>query len=684
MLRLVLPRSLSRLRCSSRYLGTNADSQESKKNELSKVMDEHEDVPEEEFSVSLFNQNQLLPEVPITSLDIVKRIEKISKKGSFCADIFTGNYDHDFLTYPEPLDNRIENQKLKDQAKMIQQLWPVIWDDELQLQKFNFFNLFQLSVSEMMTVYEAIGASSKKCYDNNLIFTQKGSQDMLQQQILVTRAIISLITRNCLTYWPMSRSKNEKIQEFLPKKHILFGGLSDSKELQSPIGFCWTEHAPELGSLPPQEWLTFGQAGGQGIDHHVIKGLKTRVLADESTQHYLLYFRDKFLSDKYEKEVPEDESNPASDPLVGCCIVHKSEVKESPTYIDQVGFTYRDIEIDTIVPDSRLVFSAGRNDPTGVNIKALGQVATSAVILGLLKDILRSAYTVLIERKRGILNCDVVERKLTEVTSRIFAIESMVYYIAGMYDGLEDGFDAHMEATILKIVSNEYAQECIQIIQQVCGSDMFITSKIQDQINILDSFLDGNIYNRLYLATMGILWYARSQNMHLNKLRLAPWYPGYFLKTMIKETSERGDFLTLEADIYGHLHPSLYDAAANLEYIVKRVKYATEAMCRKHGKDATAAQSDLYRLAQLSIDSFMLTTILARASKSWCNGSRNADIDLNLAGIFSHTLKRKVMIYMTDIQTSPIETIDSQSSRVNLLNMKLGGYYAESPLDPNV
>lgn len=686
MLRLTLTRQFqNRLRhCTIRYLGTKTESQESSGDELAKVPSKHEDVPEEEFSISQFSQNQLLPEVPITSLDIVKRINKIEKKGSFCVDIFAGKYDHDFLTYPEPLDNRIENQKLKDQAKMVQQLWPVIWDDEMQLQKFNFFNLFQLSVTEMMTVFEAIGASSKKCYDNNLIFTQKGSENMLQQQILVTRSIISLITRNCLTYWPMSRSKNDAIKEFLPSKHILFGGLSDSKEILSPIGFCWTEQAPNLGSLPPQEWLTYGQSGGEGIDHHTIKGLKTRVLVDDSTQHYLVYFRDKFLSDKYEKNVPEDESNPASDPFVSCCVVHKSELTEGPTYTDPVGFTYRDIMIDTIVPDSRLVFTATRNDPTGVNIKALGQLATSAVILGLLKDLLRSAYAVLLDKKRGILNCDLIERRLVEVTHRIFAIESMVYYIAGMYDGLEDGFDAHMEATILKIVVNEYAHECIQKIQQVCGADMFITSKIQDQINILDSFLDGNVYNRLYLATMGIIWFARSKNIHLNKLRLAPWYPGYFIKYLIKEKSERGNFLTVDADIAGNLHPSLSEAAANLEYIVKRVKYATEMICMRHGKDATAAQSDLYRLAQISIDSFLLTTMLARASKSFCNGSRNSDIDVNLASIFSHDLCRKVQAYMHEIQVTPMATLDNQSSRVNELNLKMGGYYAESPLDPNV
>uniref|UniRef100_A0A6G1S5M9 Acyl-CoA dehydrogenase family member 9, mitochondrial n=1 Tax=Aceria tosichella TaxID=561515 RepID=A0A6G1S5M9_9ACAR len=642
------------------------------------------EVKEEEISLSKFQSTELLPEVPIKSLDLVKRIDKVEKKGSFTVDIFKGSYDEEFLIYPDTLDNRQENQQLKDQAAMVKQLYPQIWDDERQLQKFNFFNLFQLSVSEMMTIFESIGASTRACTETTMAKTEAEDLQHTPKQTQISKAVISLIIRNCLTYWPMFKSKSTKVRSLVPQKHILFGGSSDDTTLCKPIGFCWSEQAPELGSLPPQEWFTLGTHGGPTNDHTLIQGRKTRILHEDSVEHYLVYFRDKFLSDKYLTDVPENEANPASDPFVGCCLVHKSQLKINPPYYDSAGCKYVDIDIDTIVPGDQIVFPAERKDPTGVNIKALGQLATSSVIMGILKDTLRMTYQHLLSTKRGLLDCDIIERKLTGVTSRIFAIESMVYYIAGMYDGLKDGFDAHMESTVLKVIANEYAYASLKDLQDICSSDMFIISKIQDQINMFDSFLDGNIYNRLYLATMGVIWFARSKNMHLNQLRLAPWYPGYYFKTMMRERAQRGDYLTLNADIYGHLHPSLKEAGIQLEYIIKRVKYAAESLCIRYGKDVTGAQSALYKLSQLSIDAFMLTTMCARASKSYCNGSRNSEIDVHITTSFAHQLAREVRIYMETIDMMPINALENRAKLINELNIRQGGYYAESPLDPNI
>lgn len=676
---------------SSEESDANQEQDPSTSTDLARQRSPSEDIPEEEFLLSKFSQTQLVSEVPLKSLNIASRTQKIEKKGSFSVDIFAGTYDDDFLNYPDPLYDRKQLQKLKEQAEMVKQLWPQIWDDNISLHRYNFFNIHQLSVSEMMTIFEAIGQSSGRCYDTCLPAAAATSSplELLQRQTSVSKAIISLIIRTCLTSWPIHKSECQYAKQFIPKKDILFGGSADDDEnekLKSAVGFCWTEKAENLGSLPPQEWQTFGQDGGTDVNHHHLKGKKTRVLYDESTENYLVFFRDKLLAQKYETNPPDDEANPTTDPFVGASLVHKSEIKHSQVYIDSAGFRYTDVEFDCIVPNERLVFPAQRRNPHAVNIKGLGQTATCAVVLGILKDTLRGVYKYLLNEKRGILNCDIIERKLTSVTGKIFALESMVYYIAGMYDGLEDGFDAHMEAAILKIVTNEYAYEVLQELQHISGSEMFMISKLQDQINILDAFLDGNIYNRLYLSTMGIIWFARSKNMHLNQLRLAPWYPGYFIKHMIKERAETGNFLTLDgsADVLGMLHPSLKEAGLNLEYILKRVKYASENLCMKFGKDVVGAQSDLYRLSQLSIDSFMLTTLCARASKSYCNGSRHAEIDVAMATTFSYSLARRVRLYIEEIQTSPLSVMDSRSKLCNQLNIKMGGYYAESPMDTNI
>ena len=639
-------------------------------------------VEEEETVLSKTLHQEILPEVPIRTLDHVKNLKKAKKPGSFTVDIFTGKFDDEFLIYPDVLDNREQNKELKTQAAMVRQLYPQIWADELQLQKYNFFNLYQLSVSEMMTVFESVGAGARNCY-NAEVSSSIDRGYSIPAQTKVSKAIMSLITRNCLTYWPIYKSSNQYAKRLLPEKHILYGGSTDDRKLYPPIGFCWTEQAEGIGSLPPQEWLSLGQRGDDN-ETCLVQGKKSNILYEESINHFLVFFRDKFLSEQHFKAPGAREPNPASDPFVGCALVEKSQIKMSDVYLNSYGCEFIDIEMDEVLPESQIVFHAQRKDPHAVNVKALGQLATSSVILGILKDTLRMTYQYLIKSKSGLLDCDIVRRKLADITSRIFSIESMVYYISGMYDGLEDGFDAHMESTILKVIANEFAFETLRDIQHIFGSDIFIMSKLQDQINTFDSFLDGNIFNRLYVATMGVIWFARSKNMELNQLRLAPWYPGYLLKHIIRERAERGDYLTLDSDIQGHLHPSLGEAAKDLEYTVKRIKYATESLCMNHGRNVTSAQSALYRLAQLSMDSFMLTAMCARASKSYCNGSRNAEIDVDLTTSFASKIANEVRIYTEDLNSLSYCAFEDRFGLIHDQNLKAGGYYAESPLDPNI
>lgn len=649
--------------------------------------DETSDVMEEEYIISKFYKPEIVPEGPLTSLNIIDRSVKVKKVGSFSCDLFTGSYDHDYLTYPEPLYDRVENQKLKDQGKMVQQIFPKIWDDQIKLQKFNFFNMFQLSVTEMTSIFESIGASIDKCYDSDQIMSQDtkyGTRSHRNTHTQITNAILSLINRNCLTYWPIFKSKNDLAKSLLPEKHIQFGGSSVlDRDLYAPIGFCWTEQVQTLGALPPQEWQTFVKSGGDELGMHLITGSKSNILYDERMEHFLLFYRDKFLADQHDNDDLGHEPNPASDPFAGACLLHKSEIQFSPTYLDSAGIPYVDAKLDCTIPDDRIIIPAKRKDPTSVNVKALGQLSTSAVITGMLKAALAKTYKNLIDYKTRLLTCDIVEHKLSKATADIFAIESMLYYIAGIYDGLEDGFDVHMEATILKIVTYELSHKVLQELQQINGTDLTNFAHLHDQLNTFDCFLDGNIYNRLYLSTMGVIWYARSKNVHLNQLRLKPWYAGYYAKHLLKQMAERNNWLTIDADIHGNLHPSLGNAAEKLEYIVKRIKYATEILCMNYGEEVTGAQSALYHLSQITIDCFMLTTMCARASKSYCNGSKNCDVDIMLTSEFASDLACRVNLYMARLNTSNF-LVEDRIHEINDLNIRAGGYYAESPLDPNI
>lgn len=664
-----------------------------------KIDDDNYKVPEETVSVHGFNAPEHVEEKPLMSLNIEQRIDKLDKKGSFTADFFIGKFDDDFLTYPDPLHDRSECKKLMDQKAMVRQLWPKIWNDNEQLQAFNFFNMFQLSVTEMMTVFEAIGESSRDCYETNLTSSSDKSalfhsdlpdkvEDSKHSEFnhfQVTQSILSLITRNCLTYWPIHKSSNEELKNaFLPKKHILFGGSKEDKDRYLPMGFAWSEQAPLLGTLAPQEWSSRGLHGGQFTNQYALRGKKSRLLADDEIEHYLVFFRDTLLAGQYEDGPKDDEPNPETDPFIGCCLMHKSEMKIGPSYKDSAGFKYNDIEFDTVLEQNREVIKSRRLNPHPLNIKALGQLVTCAVQLGLLKASLRRTYEYLMQKRPGLLSCAIVELKMTYITGKIFAMESMLYYIAGMFDGLEAGFDAHLEAAMFKTVTCEFGYEILQDLQQLCGSDMLNTSRMQDQLNIYDSFLDGAIYNRLYVSTMGLLWYSRNENKRYNMFMTGVWHPGSFIRTKLQEVSTAGEFLTLDADIYGQLHPSMHEAAHNLEWVIKRVKYSADIICRRYGKDVVSHQNELTRLSQLAIDTFMLTAVCSRASKAYCNGAKFAEIDVTLATSFTDYMLRRIRLYVSEFEQAPLYTIESKAKVINELNLRNCGYFPHTPLDPNI
>lgn len=96
---------------------------------------------------------------PIKSLKIKDSIEKISKNGSFVKNLFFGKFDRDFLSYPHILQTRNEFIKLLTQSEMVERYFKLFIQNQNALKDLGFFNLWKLSITEMMTVFEAVGSS---------------------------------------------------------------------------------------------------------------------------------------------------------------------------------------------------------------------------------------------------------------------------------------------------------------------------------------------------------------------------------------------------------------------------------------------------------------------------------------------------------------------------------------------
>lgn len=88
--------------------------------------------------------------------------------------------------------------------------------------------------------------------------------------------------------------------------------------------------------------------------------------------------------------------------------------------------------------------------------------------------------------------------------------------------------------------------------------------------------------------------------------------------------------------ISSYLHPSLDTSAKSLEYCVHRLSYATEVLLQRHGADVInpKLQLELKRVADNMIDIYAMTAVLARASRSYCIGLKDAQTEVTLRLIY--------------------------------------------------
>lgn len=73
----------------------------------------------------------------------------------------------------------------------------------------------------------------------------------------------------------------------------------------------------------------------------------------------------------------------------------------------------------------------------------------------------------------------------------------------------------------------------------------------------------------------------------------------------------------------------------------------------------------------------MLSTMCARASESFCNGSGNTDFDVTLTDLFAKRVAREARLYM-DLSKASDSIIENRASLINELNTDALGYNAVS------
>ncbi len=294
----------------------------------------------------------------------------------------------------------------------------------------------------------------------------------------------------------------------------------------------------------------------------------------------------------------------------------------------------------TIVGPDRLLGEIGRGHRVAFNILNVGRFKLAAACLGAMRPALTTAVAYARERRafgRPIADFPLVAAKLTGMATRIYAVESLVYRLAGLVDArlaaaeaeaarAGDPTDAYrgaleeyaVECSIAKVFASEALDRVVDELVQVHGGYGYVESYPAAR-----AYRDARI-NRIWEGTNEI-----------NRLLV----PGTLLR---RATAGRLDLLSAaraaqEAVLVGSplggaaSTGALGPSRARLEGLRQATLLLAGSAVTRFGSDLEAEQEILAGLADLAIACFAGEAVLLRAEQAADDDPARAGLHADLA-----------------------------------------------------
>ncbi|UXI20143.1 poly(U)-binding-splicing factor [Sarcoptes scabiei] len=616
---------------------------------------------------------------PIQSLQILERIETYKKPGSVFLNYCLGKIDIDLLSFPFLLKSRKEFLTMYEQYEMVRNTWNQIKKDDDTLHLLRYDRLYELSISEMMMIFEAMGASveknlpfgiieddearSEKRMSKSFNYNQSTSKDTEESAFRSfsdiresIRRIVPIIEKNAIIHYALKKSPNENLKSILESK--------------AKIAFAYDEDYSDRIDVSVNGWRS--EAKLNRIDNcWVISGEKNSILENDYS-HYMIFCK---TNDFVDVQTSNRLNNDVGAVAV---LVPADSLQIEPDGLDYFGLQRQKIRFNLLQLDRNEyeVINASKNIFDFNNTKGCGMLATSAVILGLLKQLQRNTYANLVNNRIGMTNCEIVQYKLFQTTCKIYSIESMLYLTAAMFDSFERGIDIGSESIATKTLTIEYAFDIITELRSLFGARYPFSSLAYDLIFYLDSFLDSTFNNRLLLAKNCARHYTNFEEILLpNNLNFYIKWPIYSLKNHLKQRKLRKYETKLTREITKYIHHNMHSACDWIEHSVNLAQFSIYYLKNLHKEEILERQADLNRLVTIMMDIHLMISCLSRANHSLCYGFRNNHTEKELCLAICKEIYLKHLDLFESIDKRAMVDNDEFSRNVFETNLTEHGYF---------
>ncbi|KRY44586.1 Acyl-CoA dehydrogenase family member 9, mitochondrial [Trichinella britovi] len=245
---------------------------------------------------------------------------------------------------------------------------------------------------------------------------------------------------------------------------------------------------------------------------------------------------------------------------------------------------------------------------------------------------------------RPLSESNFIRERLANLAMHVYILETMAFYIAGHLDS-DSSKDFTVEGSIAQLLSRKYLREGIVSVMEIFGASAATTDeefeRLLRDVTTFSSFMNTDDWLVGHIATSGLTAWAQSRAIDLHKIGRPSDYPWHVVKSRwLSGDVYRGSF-SFKHYLHEHLHPSLMDACRFIEEVMCKFDHIIRNQLKLKQKDIEEDSFALKRFCDVGCYLFAMVVAVSRASRSYCIGLKNGDLEVYMAHALCSALKTK-------------------------------------------
>jgi acyl-CoA dehydrogenase family protein 9 len=297
------------------------------------------------------------------------------------------------------------------------------------------------------------------------------------------------------------------------------------------------------------------------------------------------------------------------------------------------------------VPKENLIGEIGHGFKVAMGVLNHGRLGLAAGCLGVAKNCIKASVEHANERvqfQKKIGEFGMIREKIARMSMNLYAAESMVYMTAHLVD--RGDVDYSIESAIAKIFSSEMAWEAVDENIQIWAGNGYMKEYpfehwMRDaRINRI--FEGTNEILRAFVALSGM----QGVGQELAGLQREIRYPLQGLG-LVTDFAIRKIKQNVWGETINRSHPALKKLAGMIEEFAVEFATACETLLRRHGKEIYLRQLAQKRLADIAIDLYAMTCVLARVTRSieLAGSPEKVPLEMSIAEAYFMRANRRIV-----------------------------------------